>query len=88
MAHNNVKLFFGQVLGFSTNFRELEIENTHFLGKSRNSHDLVQGSSEHVGLPGILGKYNKSNRNTLKLFYFLPIGAFVYHVCTVINRLV
>ena len=82
IAHNNVELFFGQASGFSTNFRESEIENTHFLGKSRNSYALAQGFSGCVGLPDILGKYNKSNRNALKLFYFLSIGAFVCHVCT------
>ena len=82
IAHNNVELFFGQVSGFSTNLRESEIENTHFLGKSRNSYTLAQGFSGCVGLPDILGKYNKSYRNALKLSYFLSIGAFVCHVCT------
>ena len=82
IAHNSVELFFGQASGFSTNFRESEIENTHFLGKRRSSYALAQGFSECAGLPDIVGKYNMSYRNALKLFYFLSIGAFVCHVCT------
>ena len=86
IAHNNVELFFGQVSGFSTNLRELEIENTHFLGKSRNSYALVQGFSGCVGLPDILGKYNQSNRKPLRLFYFIFCSWVYSFVMSVLER--